>query len=60
MFCGGVLAAVLAAGVGCSGQSEPTQPKLTDEQIQDVMKKGKEDARKERGNRGPGGAPLKQ
>jgi hypothetical protein len=57
VICGGVLAAVLAASVGCSGQSVPTQPKLSDEQIKDAMKKGKEEARKERGNRGPGGGP---
>ena len=60
VICGGVLAAFLAAGVGCSGQSEPTQPKLSDDQIKEVMQKGKEESKKERGNRGPGGAPLKQ
>jgi hypothetical protein len=59
MICGGVLAAFLAAGVGCSGQSQPSQPNLSDDQIKDVMKKGKEEARKERGNRGPGGSPIK-
>jgi hypothetical protein len=59
MICGGVLAAFLAAGVGCSGQSQPDQPKLSDDQIKEVMKKGKEEARKERGNRGPGGGPIK-
>jgi hypothetical protein len=59
-MCGGVLAAVLAAGVGCSGQSVPTQPSLSDEQVKDAMKQGKERALKERGNRGPGGAPPRQ
>ena len=60
MFCGGVLTAFLAAGVGCSGQSVPTQPELSDEQVKEAMQKGKEQARKERGKRGPGDAPLKQ
>lgn len=59
MFCGGLLAALVAASVGCSGQSTPTQPTLTDQQIQETMKKGKMEAQKERGNRGPGGVPLK-
>ena len=60
VFCGGVLAVFLAAGVGCSGQSVPTQPELSDEQVKEAMQQGKERALKERGNRGPGGAPLKQ
>ncbi|HVK19359.1 MAG TPA: hypothetical protein VM533_20665 [Fimbriiglobus sp.] len=59
LICSGVLAAVLAASLGCSGQSTPTQPALSDEQVKDAMKQGKERALKERGNRGPGGVPIK-
>jgi hypothetical protein len=57
MICGGVLVAVLAAGVGCSGQTEPTQPKLTDEQLKELMKKGAEQRERgdTRGGLGPRG-----
>jgi hypothetical protein len=47
-------AAVLAAAAGCSSRAEPTQPRMTDEQVKELMKQGKEESRKERGNRGPG------
>jgi hypothetical protein len=56
----GVAAAVLAVATGCSKQADPTQPKMTDDQIKDVMKQGREQSKKEHGKRGPGGAPVRQ
>lgn len=50
-------ALVVAALAGCSGQSEPTQPKLSDEQMKDLMKQGKSQNERERGGRPPGGGP---
>ena len=47
-----VLVAASAAG-GC-GSTEPTQPKLSDAQVQDLMKQGKDQSQKERGGRKPG------
>jgi hypothetical protein len=57
VFYGGVLAALLAAGVGCSGQSDPPQPKLSDEQVKAAMKKGAEQRERgdTRGGLGPRG-----
>ncbi|MBN9522394.1 hypothetical protein J0H58_28390 [bacterium] len=51
--------ALLLAGlaVGCSGQAEPPQPKLSDEQVKDLMKQGKNQNERERGGRPPGGNP---
>jgi hypothetical protein len=60
MIYGWALAAGLAAGVGCSSDTEPTQPKMTDEQIKELMKQGQQQSMKERGGRKPGGPPLKQ
>jgi len=54
---GYLLAAVLAAGTGCSVQPEPEQPKLTDEQIKDLMKQGAE--QRERGDPRHGMGPSK-
>ena len=58
-----VLVPAIASGLlaGC-GSSEPTQPKLTDSQVQEVMQKAKGQNQKESGGRrgggmGPGGAP---
>jgi len=55
-----VRTAALAVGlgflVGCSN-SPPTQPSPDSSEAQELMKKGKEQTRKERGGRGPGGGP---
>jgi hypothetical protein len=53
----GLALAFLAAAAGCSGQADPPQPKLSDEQIKSLMKQGGE--QRERGdprpsNMGPG------
>ena len=40
MTAGCLLAAALATATGCSVQPEPEQPKLTDEQIKELMKQG--------------------
>lgn len=50
----GVAMAALAIAVGCSSKGEPTQPKLSDDQIKAVMKQGREHSVKEHGNRFPG------
>ena len=46
------LSVAFAAG-GC-GSTEPTQPKLSEAQVQDLMKQGKDQSQKERGTRKPG------
>jgi hypothetical protein len=43
--------------MGCSSGSTPTQRKLSDDEIKDLMKQGKGEAKKERGNRPPGADP---
>lgn len=50
------LAFVVALAAGCS-QSDPPQPKLTDEQIKDVMKQGaaQQERGDPRGGMGPSG-----
>lgn len=45
-------AALLAAG--CGGSSAPTQTKLSEAEVQDLMKQGKEQSQQERGTRKPG------
>ncbi|VTS04466.1 hypothetical protein [Tuwongella immobilis] len=52
--CVGLLLVCLLASLGCSGGSDPVQPKLTDDQIKEAMKQGKEQHSRERGNRRPG------
>jgi hypothetical protein len=47
-----MLAIMLLVSVGCgSSNTNPTQPKMTDAQIKEVMEKGKKDALNERGDK---------
>ena len=48
-----LMVAALLTG-GCGGPTEPTQPKLSDAQVQELMKQGKDQSQKERGTRKPG------
>ena len=54
-----VIVALVLAGLaaGCSSQGDPPQPKLSDEQVKDLMKQGKAQNERERGGRGPGSQP---
>lgn len=47
----GLALILFAAMVGCSGQGEPAQPKMSDEQIKSLMKQGAE--QRERGDPRP-------
>lgn len=47
-----LLVGVLIAAAGCGGSDPPTQPKLDDSQVKDIMNRAKSQEAKERGGRG--------